>query len=132
MFYIQELNILHYKSATDIYGSAFYIHSPLSREWRYRNRQLSLGIFNMDGDLLGFSFAVGNHILYLAVHPLFQDKGIGTCLLQNLIRVSRVLGISITLEPLEDVVSWYSAHGFRKTTRKHMVYHKYCTRQRYM
>ena len=130
MFFIKKLDALHYKSAADIYESAFDINCPLSRTWRYRSPLLSLGVCNKEGDLLGFSLAIGDHILYLAVHPFFQRKGVGTFLLQNILALSKMYRLSITLEPLEDVVPWYIANGFRKTSNNNMVYHNYFTRQK--
>lgn len=128
MFSIKALTILDYKSANDIYHSVFYPNSPLSKWWRFRNQSLSVGVFNEEGDLLAFSLAVRNRILYLAVHMSLHDKGIGTYLLQYLQTICRNQRVSILLTPAEDVRHWYCKNGFKTMASNDLYFHSYNTR----
>lgn len=126
---VRELTSEDYKSANDIYHSAFEVSEPLSKLWRKRNRRLSRGVYSKEGDLLGFSIAVGQYICYIAVHETFQGTGVGTVLLKNLLQTCLKDRISITLKPLDDVVLWYCRHGFYDTLQNNLVFHSYNTRR---
>lgn len=129
---IRKLTAEHTKSANDIYHSAFDVTFPLHRLWRYRNNDLSRGIFSKEGDLLGFALVVDNYVQYLAVHSSFQGLGIGSILLKSILELCMDKGISIKLSPLEDVIGWYCRHGFYGTKDGELVFHTHNTRRQWL
>jgi len=126
---IRPLTAEHTKSANDIYHSAFDVLFPLHRLWKYRNRDLTCGIFSQEGDLLGFVLVVDNYVHYLAVHASLQGLGIGTILLRRILEICIDKGISIQLAPLDDVVGWYCKHGFYGSNDGELVFHSHNTRR---
>ena len=126
---IRPLTAEHYKSANDIYHSAFYVNFPLHRLWKYRNHDLSRGIFTKEGDLLGFALVVDNYIHYLAVHSSLQGHGLGSYLLRRILELCIDKGISIELTPAEGVIGWYCKHGFYGSKDGELVFHTHNTRR---
>jgi ribosomal protein S18 acetylase RimI-like enzyme len=129
---IRPLTAEHTKSVNDIYHSAFDVLFPLHRLWKYRNCELSCGIFTREGDLLGFALVIDNYVQYLAVHDSFQGMGIGSILLRKILAICIEKGESIYLSPLDDVVGWYCKHGFYGTKHGELVFHTHNTRRQWL
>lgn len=130
--HIHPLTPQDHKSAKDIFEVAFKIKMPNST-WRYRNRESSLGIFNNAGDLLGFILLSGkSYISRIAVHPLFQNLGLGSKLLKAVLTKSCLDRQTVYLTPLNwetPLMKFYCHHGFYATRSDIMVFHFKNTRR---
>ena len=114
---IRPLNCLDVKSAADIFRETFHFeeHKEFSPIWRDRSREESVGVFNDDGDLLGFILIFENQrcLKYIAVHPLFQKFGLGSMLLKHALKRCFIKGEALNLIPANDTVqAWYERQGF--------------------
>ena len=114
---IRPLNCLDVKSAADIFRETFHFeeHKEFSPIWRDRSREESVGVFNDDGDLLGFILIFENQrcLKYIAVHPLFQKFGLGSMLLKHALKSCFLKGETLNLIPANDTVqAWYERQGF--------------------
>ena len=129
---IRPLTAQDYKSAKDIFEAAFKIKMPNST-WRYKNTERSLGIFNNAGDLLGFILLSGkSYISRIAVHPLFQNHGLGSKLLKAVLTKSCLDRQTVYLTPLnweKPLMKFYCHHGFYATRSDIMVFHFKNTRR---
>ena len=129
---IRPLTAQDYKSAKDIFEAAFKIKMPNST-WRYKNTERSLGIFNNAGDLLGFILLSGkSYISRIAVHPLFQNHGLGSKLLKAVLTKSCLDRQTVYLTPLnweKPLIKFYCHHGFYATRSDIMVFHFKNTRR---
>ena len=117
---IRPLTCLDVKSAADIFKETFHFeeHKEFNPIWRDRSREESVGVFNDDGDLLGFILIFENQrcLRYIAVHPLFQKFGIGSMLLKYALKRCLERGVSLNLLPANDTVqAWYERQGFTVT-----------------
>ena len=114
---IRPLTCLDVKSAADIFRETFHFeeHKEFNPIWRDRTREESVGVFNDDGDLLGFILIFENQrcIKYIAVHPLYQKYGIGSMLLKHTLKRAYLKGQSLNLLPANATVqAWYERQGF--------------------
>lgn len=133
---IRELTAEHYGSVRAIFTDEFYSkgdipYSYLQEAWRYRAREMSLGAFNNEGDLVGFIVTYDHYIAFIAVHSYFQNMNIGTMLLKNVLKQCILENHYVYLWPLsldKRLVNWYRSHGFNATHDGHMVFHTYNTR----
>lgn len=118
---IRPLSCLDVKSAADIFRVTFQSeeHKEFSPIWRDRTKKESVGVFNDDGDLLGFILIFENQqsLKYIAVHPQFQAFGIGSILLRHALIRCIEKGESLNLVPANDTVQgWYERQGFIVTS----------------
>jgi len=122
--HIKQLRVDHYKSIKDIFEESFYERGMTSADlayyWRNRSRGRSLGIFNKEGDLLGFALVQskaatpGNmYLSYLAVHSSCRGTQLGSQLLSRIVLDSVRQGTCLHLCSLTDrkLRLWYSQHG---------------------
>ena len=132
---IRPLRPQDYKSAKDIFEATFKIKMPNST-WRYKNRERSLGIFNNAGDLLGFILLSGkSYISRIAVHPLFQNLGLGSKLLKAVLTKSCLDRQTVYLTPLNwenPLMKFYCNHGFYGTRGDIMAFHFKNTRRQHL
>ena len=93
--------------------------------WSTRNQEASIGAYSEDGKLLAYAILTvkddptrGNYwfLEFLAVDPEAQGLGLGTTLLQTLLKMNP----NIALVPLnnEKLITWYKKHGFRVLSKK--------------
>ena len=93
--------------------------------WNTRNQEASIGAYSEDGNLLAYAILTvkddptrGNYwfLEFLAVDPEAQGLGLGTTLLQTLLKMNP----NIALVPLnnEKLIEWYKKHGFRVLSKK--------------
>ena len=93
--------------------------------WSTRNQEASIGAYSEDGKLLAYAILTvkddptrGNYwfLEFLAVAPEAQGLGLGTTLLQSLLKMNS----NIALVPLnnEKLIAWYKKHGFRVLSKK--------------
>lgn len=111
----------------------------LNITWEYRSRNDCLGILDeLTGErLIGFiiaSYHAKNHenmyIDYIAFEEAARGKGLGTKLLQNILRTKYQQRSSVHLSPANDaLVDWYMKHGFNQSTERYYVFHSYGTRK---
>ena len=90
-------------------------HKEFSPIWRGRSHEESVGVFNDDGDLLGFILIFENQrcLKYIAVHPRFQAHGLGSLLLKHALTRCLERGVSLNLVPANATVqAWYERQGF--------------------
>jgi len=135
--YVRKLTSLDYKSLKDIYEREFgkegFTTSELHKDWKYRNRNKSLGIYNYQNDLLGFLLSSGNFIDFIAIHPKYHKLGLGTKLIKVLLRKHYFDRQSVYLYPMhqtQQLFNWYYNLGFHYTSRGFMVFHHYNIRRR--
>jgi ribosomal protein S18 acetylase RimI-like enzyme len=120
IYSIRPLSCLDVKSAADIFRETFHAeeHKEFSPIWRLRSKSESVGVFNDDGDLLGFILIFGYQraLKYIAVHPLFQEYGIGSILLKHALKECIEKDVNLHLVPANDhVQAWYERQGFAVT-----------------
>lgn len=129
---IRPLIAQDHKSAKDIFEAAFKRKMP-NTTWRYKNRERSLGIFNTTGDLLGFILLSGKrYISRIAVHPYFQNLGLGSKLLKAVLMKSCLDKQTVYLTPLnweKPLMKFYCNHGFYMSKGNIMVFHFKNTRR---
>ena len=118
---IRPLTCLDVRSAFDIFRETFHFeeHKEFNPIWRDRTKEESVGVFNDDGDLLGFILIFENQrcLKYIAVHPQFQKFGIGSMLLNYALKRCVLRGVSLNLLPANDTVkTWYERQGFVLTS----------------
>lgn len=90
-------------------------YSQLSWVWKYRSKRESVGIFNEDGDLLGFVLILGHSrsLKFIGIHPKFQGLNLGSILLNHCLKTCMQDGSSLNLIPANTIVqAWYQRHGF--------------------
>jgi len=133
---IRKLTPEHYKSVKDIFVEQFRKHTiPLSDlhiSWRYRERDLSMGIFSVSGDLLGFALVEYDYISYIALHPQYQGMNLGHTLLRYILNQRISKRQSVHLYPLDQrrkLIQWYKSYGFYTTSHGYMNFHSHNTRR---
>jgi GNAT superfamily N-acetyltransferase len=114
---IRPLTCLDVKSAVDIFRDSFCVeeYKEFNPIWRGRTKEESVGVFNDDGDLLGFILIFENQrcLKYIAVHPQYQKYGIGSMLLKHALKRAYMKGQSLNLIPANATVQgWYERQGF--------------------
>ena len=139
--HVKPLTAENYKSVKDIYDSEFAImgQKTLKSPWKNRISDLSLGMFNHAGDLLGFTLvirltskSISNYLSRIAVHPDFQKLGLGDKLLKAVLFESYLKKQTLYLTPLNrstPLLKFYCRNGFYSTGDGYMAYHFYNTRR---
>ena len=93
--------------------------------WTTRNQAASIGAYSEDGKLLAYAIITVKQepgqkeywfLEFLAVDPEAQGLGLGTTLLQTLLKMNS----NIALVPLnnEKLIAWYKRHGFSVVSKK--------------
>lgn len=138
---VKPLIAENYKSVKDIYDSEFAImgKKTLKSPWKNRIPDLSLGIFNHAGDLLGFTLVIRltsdsecNYLSRIAIHPDFQNLGLGKKLLKVVLEKSYLKKETLYLTPLNlgaPLIKFYCRYGFYGTGDGYMACHFYNTRR---
>lgn len=87
----------------------------LSRIWRERSPENSMGIWHPTGALVAAALVRGTVLEYIFVSPHAQGDGLGTVLLNAVIQRCPALHLT----PVNDdrVIRWYERHGFVLTAR---------------
>jgi ribosomal protein S18 acetylase RimI-like enzyme len=139
--YRRKLRRDDYPAVKEIFKTSFNtsIHplSDLHISWTSRSVDDSYGFFD-SGKLIGFyiaSYHKNNgsnmYIDYTAVRQEYRGNGLGSHILQSLLKEVFVNRRSIHLYPENDrVAEWYSRHGFHKTHGGYYCFHSYDTRNR--
>jgi ribosomal protein S18 acetylase RimI-like enzyme len=105
----------------------FYIVFPevekgLKDAFKYRVKNLSKGIYLESGELVGFVLCDINgdtfdavKINYIVVHPAYQKSGLGSMLLEHVLRMCTRMGKNVILIPVQKqhIIQWYRKKGFR-------------------
>lgn len=105
----------------------FYIVFPevekgLKDAFKYRVKNLSKGIYLDSGELVGFVLCDINgdtfdavKINYIVVHPAYQKSGLGSMLLEHILRMCTRMGKNAILIPVQKqhIIQWYRKKGFR-------------------
>lgn len=148
-FHLKQLKATDAKSIKDIYDLVFppSMNKDLHTAWRWRLDDLCLGSFTSQGDLVGFILCdVGGYrfesiyVNFIAVHPDFQQYGIGSTLIKSILQkaINERKSVSLTPVPVKYIQSWYSKHGFYITHIEKaneggdfilMNFHSYLTRK---
>ena len=95
--------------------------SRYSQAWRLKSKEYSLGYFTKEGYLIGFALVQpslhGYYLNYIAVHPDYQGKNIGSELLSALLSKLEQKKLSLTLIPVDNerTIKWYKDKGFYVT-----------------
>jgi GNAT superfamily N-acetyltransferase len=139
--HVKPLIAENYKSVKDIYDSEFAMmgKKTLKSPWKNRIPDLSLGIFNHSGDLLGFTLVIrltsdseSNYLSRIAIHPDFQNFGLGKKLLKAVLEKSYLKKETLYLTPLNrsnSLIKFYCQQGFYGTGDGYMACHFYNTRR---
>ena len=132
--YIRPLSCLDYVSMKDIFIETFcnngFNTKKICSLWKRRNIETSLGIFSEDHDILGFTITVGNHLARIAIHPDFQNQGLGSKLLVRVLNMYSNKNISVSIVPINDsLTSYYARYGFVDCGEYVMSKHYYNTRR---
>ena len=85
--------------------------------WRRRDTERSLGLF-IDDVLIGFTLVRENKLFYIGIDPECQAGGYGSRLLQEVIKLSKVKKVGLSLVPVNNtkVIHWYMRYGFKIST----------------
>ena len=85
--------------------------------WRRRDTERSLGLF-VDHILVGFTLVRENKLFYIGIDPECQAGGYGSRLLQEVIKLSKMKKVGLTLVPVNNtkVIHWYMRYGFKIST----------------
>jgi len=149
-FSLRPLAPTDVRSAKEIFREAFPVTKTLefSKVWKNRMRYASLGAFTRESDLIGFVLCEiggykyrGTKIQFIAVHPMFQGRGVGDLLLNEVIALEAKGHRSILLTPVlnDKVWYWYHKKDFYVTktcpsegggTFYLMTHHAYTTRSK--
>ena len=65
------------------------------------------------GTVVGFILATNTKIMYICISPNFQQRGIGTQLLEKVIENKR--SVHLVTAGDQRLVRWYEKHGFKVT-----------------
>jgi len=135
-FYTKQLTVEHYYSIKDIFADQFYhagiVPSDLHTSWKNRSRDLSTGVFNRSGDLIGFALVQHNYTSFIAIHSSFQKMSLGSMLITNILKKCIRDNRSMYLYPLEQrkkLIRWYGSHGFHGTFNGYLNFHCHNTRR---
>jgi ribosomal protein S18 acetylase RimI-like enzyme len=118
-FVLRSLTSTDVRSAKDIFQQAFPVTKTLefSKAWKERVTDSSLGAYTKEGDLVGFVLCDvggykyrGTKIQFIAVHPMFQGKGVGDLLLNEVILLETEEHRTILLTPVLNDKVWYWYH----------------------
>jgi hypothetical protein len=133
---IRKLTVEHYKSVRDIFIRQFNCKDlsikDLFESWKYRTRDLSIGIFTREKDLLGFALVQDNFTSFIAIHPSYQGVNLGSQLITNILKKCIRDNRSMYLYPLhqrQKLIKWYGSHGFHKTYNGYLSFHCHNTRR---
>ena len=117
MWAIKKLDSTDYFAVKRLFQEVFDLTEDtyLASAWRKRTSEKSLGVWHSEGPLLAAAIVRGNFLEYIFVSPHAQGEGLGTILLQHVMRLSP----AIHLTPVNDdrVIRWYERHGFQLTRR---------------
>jgi ribosomal protein S18 acetylase RimI-like enzyme len=115
MYSYLPLRWSHYAACRWLFEDAFDISEIgwFVKSWRERSEQ-SIGVFYC-GSVVGFALIDTKMILrYLCIHPDFQNSGLGSKLLTNVLDLcSDARSVWLTTAGDERLVRWYSRFGFR-------------------
>jgi GNAT superfamily N-acetyltransferase len=94
----------------------------LKDAFKYRVKNLSKGIYLDSGELVGFILCdiYGEtfnavKVNYIVVHPAYQKNGLGSMLLEHILRLSKRMAKNVILIPVQKrhILQWYRKKGFR-------------------
>lgn len=135
-FYTKRLTVEHYYSIKDIFADQFFhtgiVRKDLHTSWKNRSHDLSIGVFNRSGDLVGFALVEDNYTSFIAIHSSFQKMSLGSMLITNILKKCIRDNRSMYLYPLEQrtkLIRWYGSHGFHGTSNGFLNFHCYNTRR---
>ncbi|KAA3436408.1 GNAT family N-acetyltransferase [Rufibacter hautae] len=74
---------------------------------------------NSHGAILGFAGVMAGKLEMLFLHPMARGRGIGTALLQHVIRHQGVTKVDVN-EENEQALGFYQHHGFKVTKRSEL------------
>lgn len=133
---IKKLTVEHYASVRDIFNQQFpykdFSLADLHTSWRDRSRDLSIGVFTKEGDLLGFALIENNYTSFIAIHSSYQGNNLGSNLITNILKKCIRDNRSMYLYPLhqkQNLIKWYGSHGFHKTYDGYLTFHCHHTRR---
>jgi ribosomal protein S18 acetylase RimI-like enzyme len=132
---MRPLTCLDYNSVKDIFIEAFckgaYRPSKMSKLWKTRNPETSIGIFSSDHNLLGFALSIHDYIARIAMHSNFQNQGLGSKLLVRVLSLYSNKNLAVTLTPLSnELCNYYARFGFIELSKDLSMYrHFYNTRR---
>jgi ribosomal protein S18 acetylase RimI-like enzyme len=122
----------------DIADVAKIDNSAFSLEWANSIYSLELAfqqssissVAEMDGIIVGYQYStsstIGGHLARLAVKTDYQGKGIGYCLVHDVLTEFRrkgVLHVTVnTQQSNQSSISLYARAGFKKTGESYRVY----------
>jgi len=137
----EQLTDSHYRAVKAIYRDTFdrteFQIKDLNTSWYYRCKEESYGFF-LDRTLIGFiitSYHVKNkdniYVDYIAFHKDYRGKGLGTAVLNDMLKGFKEVGRSVHLYPERpDLWPWYGRLGFQMTHDGFMNFHSYDTRSK--
>jgi len=132
----------HYRAVKSIYRESFNCHiftrNSIIQSWKIRDPNISYGFYDTDKkELIGFILGRYEwnkpnviYISYLAIKDSEKGKGIGTRILNHMVRHYTGFGSSVSLVPCHNTDDWYQRNGFYYSGKKQlMVYSPYRTRR---
>ena len=138
--HIKPLSPLDYRSVREmfqVFNGKDLDYSDLSHYWRIRSRPHSIGIFNSDGDILGFAIVAKRYnnprnlyLAFIAVDKAFRGYELGSKLLDAIVAERHAAKGAVHLVALHGnprLIAWYSSHGFQKSA-PYMNFHSCGTR----
>jgi len=114
------LNWEHYRACKKLLENVFHISEIPFFISAWRNRSESESILALDRDsIIGFGLVdKRNKIQYICVDKEYQNRKIGSKLLERIIDSTREKrSLWLTTGSDERLVGWYSRYGFRVTKR---------------
>jgi GNAT superfamily N-acetyltransferase len=119
---ILPLTSLNYHVVKRLFQDTFMCHEDANfvKAWRYRHPTASVGYW--EGDVLvGAAVVQAKTLEYIFIHPAFQNRGIGSQLLNTVLNNCSTIYLTAVKEPA--VRAWYVKYGFVQTGEDTFVYH---------
>lgn len=124
MIIIRRFKPSDFPSIVDIERKVFKEHDPYLYMQFYETCADGFIVAEINGTVIGYvvGYQISEHIgrvFSIAVYPKYQNRGIGSCLLKEIIRVLSKYGVSqIILEVRQSNLKakrFYERHGFIQT-----------------
>jgi GNAT superfamily N-acetyltransferase len=118
---LQPLRQLDYYVVKQLFHNTFLCNedSNFIKSWNHRHPTASIGYW-IEDVLVGAAIVQAKTLEYIFIHPHFQNRGIGSLLLNTVLNNCSTIYLTAVKEP--SVRAWYVKHGFVQTGEDTFVY----------
>jgi len=118
---LKPLTSLDYHVVKQLFYNTFLCNedSNFIKSWKYRHPTASVGYW-VEDVLVGVTIVQAKTLEYIFIHPSFQNRGIGSILLNTVLNNCSTIYLTAVKEP--SVRAWYLKNGFVQTDEDTFVW----------